>query len=161
RDGLQMECVHCTQCIDACDAVMSKIGKPRGLIRYASRDALEGRPSGRLRARVVVYPVALAVALGGLVTGVVGRPNAEVTVLRDAGAPYLMQQDGRVADPLRIRIANHGTRRERYRITLDPAPEGAGDLELIAPVNPVDVDPGRVGTAPLFVVATPTGFVNG
>ena len=30
RDGLQMECIHCTQCIDACDAVMDKVGKPRG-----------------------------------------------------------------------------------------------------------------------------------
>src|SRR3989304_1555399 len=42
RDGLQMECIHCTQCMDACDAVMDKIGRPRGLIRYSSRDTVPG-----------------------------------------------------------------------------------------------------------------------
>ncbi|MDX1440570.1 MAG: cytochrome c oxidase accessory protein CcoG, partial [Rubricoccaceae bacterium] len=38
RDGLQMECVACTQCIDACDDIMDKVGKPRGLIRYTSEN---------------------------------------------------------------------------------------------------------------------------
>jgi len=39
RDGLQMECVHCTQCADACDAVMQKLEKPPGLVRYASQES--------------------------------------------------------------------------------------------------------------------------
>src|SRR5581483_210321 len=33
RNGTQMECVNCTACIDACDEVMTKLGRPRGLIR--------------------------------------------------------------------------------------------------------------------------------
>ena len=45
RDGLQMECVACTQCIDACDAVMTRIGKPKGLIRLSSQAAIAGTPS--------------------------------------------------------------------------------------------------------------------
>ncbi len=51
RDGLQMECIHCTQCIDACDAVMAKVGRPPGLIRYSSRDSMEGRASSCSAAR--------------------------------------------------------------------------------------------------------------
>ena len=43
RDGLQMECIHCTQCADACDAVMRKMHKPTGLIGYTTRAALAGR----------------------------------------------------------------------------------------------------------------------
>ncbi len=40
-----MECVHCTACMDACDNVMTKIGAPRGLIRYASLNGIErGEP---------------------------------------------------------------------------------------------------------------------
>ncbi len=47
RNGTQMECVHCTACIDACDATMDKIGRPRGLIRYASLNGIEkGDPRG-------------------------------------------------------------------------------------------------------------------
>lgn len=54
REGLQMECVHCAQCIDACDAVMTKLGMPRGLIRYSSQDAIEGKQARFLRPRVVI-----------------------------------------------------------------------------------------------------------
>ena len=43
RNGTQMECVHCTACIDACDSVMDKIGRPRGLIDLSQR-VLEGAP---------------------------------------------------------------------------------------------------------------------
>lgn len=36
RDGQQLECITCALCIDACDGVMDKVGKPRGLIAYAT-----------------------------------------------------------------------------------------------------------------------------
>ena len=36
RDGQQLECITCALCIDACDGVMDKLGKPRGLIAYAT-----------------------------------------------------------------------------------------------------------------------------
>ncbi|MEQ9021750.1 MAG: 4Fe-4S dicluster domain-containing protein, partial [Pseudomonadales bacterium] len=38
RNGTQLECVNCTACIDACDSIMDRIGKPRGLVRYASEE---------------------------------------------------------------------------------------------------------------------------
>ncbi|MBN9072861.1 MAG: cytochrome c oxidase accessory protein CcoG [Rhizobiales bacterium] len=36
RDGQQLECITCALCIDACDSVMTKVGKERGLISYAT-----------------------------------------------------------------------------------------------------------------------------
>jgi cytochrome c oxidase accessory protein FixG len=36
RDGLQMECITCALCIDACDGVMDKIGREKGLIAYST-----------------------------------------------------------------------------------------------------------------------------
>ncbi|MER9302961.1 cytochrome c oxidase accessory protein CcoG [Mesorhizobium sp. M0496] len=36
RDGQQLECITCALCIDACDGVMDKLGKERGLIAYAT-----------------------------------------------------------------------------------------------------------------------------
>jgi cytochrome c oxidase accessory protein FixG len=41
REGQQMACITCALCIDACDGVMDKIGKPRGLIAYATLDEYE------------------------------------------------------------------------------------------------------------------------
>ncbi len=36
RDGQQLECITCALCIDACDGVMDKLGRERGLISYAT-----------------------------------------------------------------------------------------------------------------------------
>ncbi|MCB8838587.1 cytochrome c oxidase accessory protein CcoG [Aurantimonas sp. VKM B-3413] len=36
RDGQQLACITCALCIDACDGVMDKLGRERGLISYAT-----------------------------------------------------------------------------------------------------------------------------
>ena len=41
RDGLQMECIGCGLCVDACNEVMKKIGKEKNLILYTSFNALK------------------------------------------------------------------------------------------------------------------------
>ena len=66
RDGLQMECIGCTQCIDACDTIMDKIDRPRGLIRYTSREILESGKRHILRPRVIAYPLLLIVVFSAL-----------------------------------------------------------------------------------------------
>ncbi len=65
RNGTQMECVHCTACMDACDNVMDKIGSPRGLIRYASLNGIERREPLRFTPRLTGYCVVLARARRG------------------------------------------------------------------------------------------------
>src|SRR3546814_10849742 len=45
RNGLQYECIACGACIDACDTVMDKMDYPRGLIRYTTQNAIDGKPS--------------------------------------------------------------------------------------------------------------------
>ena len=62
RDGLQYQCIGCAACIDGCDQVMEKVGRPQGLIRYSTTHALEGRADRAiLRPRVLVYSAILAV----------------------------------------------------------------------------------------------------
>ena len=55
RDGLQYECIACAACIDACDAVMDKVGSPRGLVRYSTERALEHKTYRMIRPRTLVY----------------------------------------------------------------------------------------------------------
>ena len=99
RDGLQMECIHCTQCADACDAIMAKIDRPLGLIRYTSRDEVEGKRTGVLRPRVVLYPLALALSVGLLAFNLGTKADTDVTLLRGAGAPFTRQPDGNIVEP--------------------------------------------------------------
>ncbi len=157
RDGLQMECIHCTQCADACDAIMARVGKPPGLIRYSSQAALEGEKVRRLRPRVVLYPLALAIAVGGFVVTLGTRAPADVTVLRGMGEPYVLEPDGRVANQLRVKITNRSDATQAYRISIEGAAEGA----LIAPDNPMSVDAGQTSTMALFVMLPPSAFHDG
>jgi len=71
RDGLQYECIGCAACIDVCNDVMDKMSYPRGLIRYATQNGMEGRWSAArmwrrvLRPRVLVYTgVLMLIAFG-------------------------------------------------------------------------------------------------
>lgn len=84
RNGLQMECIACTACMDACDSVMLKIGKPPGLIRYASI-----RESGwRGFLRPLSYLAVLSLTVSGLVWILSIREPIEITLIRKVGAPY-------------------------------------------------------------------------
>ncbi len=106
RAGLQMECVGCAQCIDACDAVMDKIERPRGLIRYATQATLAGKPKRTLRPRIVLYPLLIAIVLSGLVTALAKRSTLAVEFLRTRGAQFTVLADGSISTPATIRIEN-------------------------------------------------------
>jgi cytochrome c oxidase accessory protein FixG len=157
REGLQMECIHCTQCIDACDAVMTRIGKPRGLIRYGSRDGFDRKAGGWLRPRAVVYPAALALTFGLFGWALVSRSDSEVTVLRGIGAPFVRDEQGRVVNQVRIKITNRAGAERRYALAID----GASGFSLIAPINPLPVAAGRSVTTSVFVVGAPGAFSKG
>ncbi len=157
RDGLQMECIHCTQCIDACDVVMEKTGRPKGLIRYGARDAFEGKPHRILRPRIVIYPLIMVLVWGGLVYALSNRGSADVTVLRGIGAPYGVLPDGQISNQLRVKIVNRSPEMRRYTISIDDA----DDLTLVSPDNPLEVGPGASATASLFVMAQAKSIPGG
>ena len=157
RDGLQMECIHCTQCMDACDAVMDKIGKPRGLIRYSSRDMLAGGARHLLRVRTVLYPTALAIFFGSFVYALGTKPAADVVLLRGAGAPYTLEPDGRIANQLRIKIANRGQKDRAYQIDV----RGVEGGTVITPVNPFPIAAGHTETTSLFMLLPTGAFEHG
>jgi cytochrome c oxidase accessory protein FixG len=157
RNGLQMECVHCTQCIDACDAIMDKVGRPRGLIRYSSQEALAGKPTRFLRTRTVLYPVAFTLALGTMLTLLFTRETADVTVLRGLGAPFTEEADGRVANQVRIKVANRGDADARYRIEI----AGVTGGRIIAPENPLPVARGEMRETSVFVLLPRDAFTDG
>ena len=64
REGLQLECIGCANCIDACDDIMTRLDRPIGLIRYDSLSGLAGRRKRWARPRVYLYLVILALLAG-------------------------------------------------------------------------------------------------
>ena len=157
REGLQMECIGCAQCIDACDHVMQKIGRPKGLIRYATQDQLEGRGVPGRRWRLAIYPLAMVAALGGLVVLAQGRSGADLTLIRQPGLTFQMTDEGRVANVLSLKITNRTSEPATYRIrTMD-----SGDLRLRSEPNPVTIDPAESKQVALVLNAPRERFERG
>ncbi len=154
RNGLQLECVACVQCVDACDAVMDKIGRPRGLIRYASQNRLAGGAPRFWRPRVLVYPVLIAGALTGLVFGLADRGSALVRVLRVQNVPYVVQADGSVLNPVRLSIENRAAEARTYALAWQEPAVG----RLVAPMFPLTIPPGEERTVVVEAILPPSAF---
>jgi len=157
RDGLQMECIHCTQCADACDEIMTRVGKPKGLIRYSSRELLDGHTRHLIRPRTVLYPLALALFLGAFTYALATRDAADVTVLGGQGEPFTRQADGQIANQLRVKIANRTHDEHDYRIEVVGATGGS----VVVPQNPLRVATGQSAETPLFVLLPRAAFHDG
>ncbi|HEY9048857.1 MAG TPA: cytochrome c oxidase accessory protein CcoG [Ohtaekwangia sp.] len=124
RNGTQLECVNCTACIDACDDVMLKIGKPKGLIRFASYNSIQNRIRKIITPRVIAYSVVL-VALVGILTFVLAtRSDVETTILKVSGTLYQRTDDGYISNLYNVEFVNK-TFHEISLVAKVESPEGA------------------------------------
>jgi cytochrome c oxidase accessory protein FixG len=157
RDGLQMECIACTQCIDACDEVMDRIGLEPGLIRYTSQAELESGKRAFFRPRVFVYSAILLIMFGAFTLSLAGKSSADVTLLRGLGAPFTILPSGEVSNQMRIKIANRSPEERSYFFEL----VDAGNVELIAPENPLTVAAGETEMTAAFITGPQAAFAGG
>jgi polyferredoxin len=127
------------------------------LIRYSSRELLEGHTRHIVRPRTVLYPVALVVFLGGFIYALMNRDAADVTVLGGQGEPFTQQSDGRIANQVRVKIANRTNVDHDYRIEVVGAESGS----VIVPQNPLRVPTGQSAVTPLFILLPRGAFHDG
>ncbi len=106
RNGTQLECINCTACMDACDAVMDSIGKPRGLIRYASKVSIEEGHKKIFTPRVKFYTVILTILLGIFATLFINRPTVQLKVLRQRGLVYTELPSGEIRNYYNATLIN-------------------------------------------------------
>ncbi|HLG33058.1 MAG TPA: cytochrome c oxidase accessory protein CcoG, partial [Ignavibacteriaceae bacterium] len=106
RNGIQLECVNCTACIDACDDIMDKIKKPRGLIRYASTNSIEKKTKWKFTPRAIIYSLLLTVLLGVLTFLLLNRSDFSINVLRTPGLLFQEQPDDMVSNIYDLNIVN-------------------------------------------------------
>jgi cytochrome c oxidase accessory protein FixG len=116
RNGTQLECVNCTACIDACDAVMSKVGKPKGLVRYASKNQIDSGKAFRFSGRMM-WLSGVLVALGVVLTGLTfSRADVATTLLRLPGTSFQRQADGRISNTYSLKLINKTFDAKKLRI---------------------------------------------
>ncbi len=118
RNGLQMECINCAQCIDACDGVMTKIGRATGLIRYSSQNAVEGASKRIVRPRTVIYGAIMALLASLFVFALSTKSVASVIVVRGRGAPFTATADGTITNRVSIKITNRTSERVEFGLEI-------------------------------------------
>ncbi len=121
RQGLQMECIGCAQCIDACDGVMDKLARPRGLIGYTSQAVLAGAAKRLIRARTLAYPVLFVIAASLLGWAVGTRAATEISIGRIEGPSFIELPDGQISSSVRIKVENESDAARHYTLTIGDA----------------------------------------
>ena len=124
RNGLQMECIGCAACIDACNDIMRKVNRPTGLVRYDSTAGLAGRKRRILRPRVWLY--AGMGMIGFLALGFTAYHKAKpvfAEVSRMRGAPFFVDPTV-VRNHYQLRLLNKRNQPVTFTISLENPPSG-------------------------------------
>ncbi len=123
RNGLQLECIQCGRCADACDTIMVKAKKPKGLVRVDSIRNIRRDPQPKgIRWRPIVYGTALAVVLTGLITTLGLRQDVALTFLRQPGPAYSQLDATTLGNVFNMRVENNSDRPLELQIELlEPA----------------------------------------
>ncbi len=149
RHGQQEGCITCGLCIDACDQVMDKVGRPHGLIRYASLDEIEGRPGVPLlkRPKVLVSLAIIAISLLGILWGIANISGIELKVLHDRQPLFVLQSDGSIQNRYEIKVLNKTNR----DIHVELVAEGPAGLKLKGAENGFLAPSGNITARTVFV----------
>ncbi len=156
RQGTQLECINCAQCIDACDDVMEKIGRPVGLVRYASLEGLVGGKRRLLRPRTIIYACAFTALVAALAVLLVTKSPVDVLMVRNQGLPFVMTPDGRVENTMRVQLTNRTD--QPMTITLSVLSAG---VELLEAADKVTLAPQEMIQKPVHLLAVPAVFKDG
>jgi cytochrome c oxidase accessory protein FixG len=156
RQGLQMECIGCTACIDACDDVMNRLGRPRGLIRYDSQAGFTGQKTRWLRPRTILYGVLLVI--GALVAGwaLSTVKPANVDVSRMMGAPYIVEETA-LRNQFLVRLVNKRMEPVKFVVSLSGTP---ADVRQNGLEGAVEVGPLAEIVQPLVVQQTRQSYTG-
>tara|TARA_R110002096_G_scaffold436100_1_gene667670 strand:- start:34341 stop:35714 length:1374 start_codon:yes stop_codon:yes gene_type:complete len=148
RNGLQLDCIGCSACIDACDEVMGKLGREKGLIRYDSQHGLRGERKTFWRPRLALYA---ALATAGLavafVFGIQSHKPFEANLLRLGSTPYIVEDDGRVQNLFEIHVVNKRDKPHTYEIT----PSRDDGLEYVIAIPNPTLKGGQGMRVPVFI----------
>lgn len=149
RQGQQEGCITCALCIDACDEVMDKVGRPKGLIRYASLDEFEGKTVKPLllRPRVWVYTAILSVALSGILYGMSSLDAIDLKVLHERAPLFVTLKDGSIQNKYTLKMLNKMP--DEMDVTISAS--GPDGMQLIGADEPVRIHNGGVTPTIVFV----------
>ena len=169
RDGIQLECINCTACMDACDGVMARLHRPPNLIRWAAHASLVARSQAPragarwLTARVAAYAAVWLVLAATTTLLLVTRRDLDVVILRQPGTLYTTAAGGDVTNFYQVQALNRTRHVAEFSIeVLRPEAGRVTPLGRLDRVGAYDLLEGRLllrlPAAQIAGVTTPVTF---
>lgn len=159
REGLQMECIACGLCVDACNNVMDKVGLPRGLIRYATENSkLQGAREylkSLIRPRTFYYIAIISVVGGLMFYNLLNRNPVELTIQHDRNPLFVKLSDGSIRNGYNINILNKTHEEQFYKINLKNIDNSVMHVQSgqVISIDNLPVASNSVGHFKIFVTA--------
>ncbi len=160
RDGIQLECIGCGLCVDACNNVMKKVGRPKNLIFWDTATRLAAATKGEMltyrlfRPRTLMYATLVSVVLIILGTATLIRTRVDLSIERDRTPNYVTLSNGAIRNGYTVRIENRTMNPARYEVRVGGL---KGETLRIGTEGPnlewLDVQPNQVATFRMFVQA--------
>ena len=139
RNDMQLECIGCAACVDACDDIMTKLKRPTGLVRYDSYVGLHGGKTQVIRPRTVFYTFMLLAGVAAFAFASTRISALRASAVRMIGAPFYVA-DGIVRNQFLVRVINKRNEPSTYRLEMvgaAPAELKATGLDQLLEVAPM------------------------
>jgi len=154
RHGIQMECIACTSCIDACDGIMRITKKPKGLIRYESENGLKGKKTIFWKMKTLISFGLTLLSFLGLFLYVLNRSALDITILRAHEKPYqILETSGEntlISNHFTLNLKNQSSQVMEVDIIRTDEIENS-ETEIIAATLPDIISPGEAIKNHIFI----------
>jgi len=171
RNGSQMECITCALCIDACDQVMAKLDRPRGLIDYATLEDCEAEAAGKppvpvlrtlLRSRTLIYFGLWAAVGSAMVFSLGQRTRLDLSVAQERNPLWTRLSNGDLRNAYSIHVRNMEERPRTVRLAIEGLPsatmwDSLGSEKAAARALTFTVGPDQVEKRRIYVRAPAAG----
>ncbi len=165
RDGVQLECIGCGLCVDACNDIMRRTGQPEYLVTWDTLARQQAKAAGRhepikiLRARTVIYVAALLLSVSVMAAALATRSQVGLSVQRDRSPLFVKVSDGSLRNGYTVKIANKSRELADFALSIRGL-EGAGIAvaeETVGrmPIRMLTVAPDSVGTFHVLLFGRP------
>jgi cytochrome c oxidase accessory protein FixG len=156
RNGTQLECINCTACVDACDEVMLKINRPKGLIRYTSLLGIQQGTKFRFTPRIIGYSVILVLLFTLTGALLLNRKELDVTLLRTPGMLYQNVDSQTIGNLYNAELVNKTFEDVSVEIKLK---SGTGRIKIVGKGGKIVV-PGQGVSKVVFFIEIPRSHIH-
>ena len=122
RDGLQMECIGCWLCVDACNEVMKKIGKEKNLILYTSFNALKnGLTDEKLIKKIfkvknLLYGAIFVIFTTFAINNLMNKSDINLVLIKERAPLFTITPNGQIRNSYTLKIQNKSARPRKFII---------------------------------------------